>query len=159
MRRLHYFNNFYTLGISIFLLTSALATPIYGKLADTVGRKLVFLVGLFVFILGSTLSGMLFIISSANAFADIAITGIFLASDLFNDRIFLVASRPFKRGIIMSIFSSLSSTTSARRPVPSYYTSARPVKLYRIIRKIMQYPFHKNRVSGYHATLLREIAF
>ncbi|WP_251947396.1 MDR family MFS transporter [Levilactobacillus brevis] len=43
---------------SIFLLTSALATPIYGKLADTVGRKLVFLVGLFVFILGSTLSGM-----------------------------------------------------------------------------------------------------
>ncbi|WP_204121986.1 MULTISPECIES: MDR family MFS transporter [Levilactobacillus] len=43
---------------SIFLLTSALATPIYGKLADTVGRKLVFLVGLFIFVLGSTLSGM-----------------------------------------------------------------------------------------------------
>ncbi|KRO00269.1 major facilitator superfamily permease [Levilactobacillus paucivorans] len=43
---------------SIFLLTSAIATPIYGKLADTVGRKLVFLVGLFVFVVGSTLSGM-----------------------------------------------------------------------------------------------------
>ncbi|AYM02884.1 DHA2 family efflux MFS transporter permease subunit [Levilactobacillus yiduensis] len=43
---------------SIFLLTSALATPIYGKLADTVGRKSVFLVGLFIFVLGSTLSGM-----------------------------------------------------------------------------------------------------
>ncbi|WP_367294690.1 MDR family MFS transporter [Levilactobacillus yonginensis] len=43
---------------SIFLLTSALATPVYGKLADTVGRKLVFLVGLFVFVLGSMLSGM-----------------------------------------------------------------------------------------------------
>ncbi|WP_125572662.1 MDR family MFS transporter [Levilactobacillus huananensis] len=43
---------------SIFLLTSAIATPIYGKLADTVGRKLVFLVGLFIFVVGSTLSGM-----------------------------------------------------------------------------------------------------
>ncbi|TGD17470.1 DHA2 family efflux MFS transporter permease subunit [Levilactobacillus suantsaiihabitans] len=43
---------------SIFLLTNALATPIYGKLADTVGRKSVFLVGLFIFVLGSTLSGM-----------------------------------------------------------------------------------------------------
>ncbi|MFC6275576.1 MDR family MFS transporter [Levilactobacillus tangyuanensis] len=43
---------------SIFLLTNALATPIYGKLADTVGRKRVFLIGLLIFIVGSTLSGM-----------------------------------------------------------------------------------------------------
>ncbi|NLR32818.1 MDR family MFS transporter [Levilactobacillus tujiorum] len=43
---------------SIFLLTSAIATPIYGKLADTVGRKSVFLVGLLIFVIGSTLSGM-----------------------------------------------------------------------------------------------------
>ncbi|QMU07339.1 MFS transporter [Levilactobacillus suantsaii] len=43
---------------SIFLLTNALATPIYGKLADTVGRKSVFLVGLAIFIIGSTMSGL-----------------------------------------------------------------------------------------------------
>ena len=43
---------------SIFLLTNALATPIYGKLADTVGRKSVFLVGLLIFVVGSTLSGL-----------------------------------------------------------------------------------------------------
>lgn len=43
---------------SIFLLTNALATPIYGKLADTIGRKSIFLVGLLIFIVGSTLSGM-----------------------------------------------------------------------------------------------------
>ena len=43
---------------SIFLLTSAIATPIYGKLADTMGRKVVFLVGLLIFVVGSTLSGM-----------------------------------------------------------------------------------------------------
>lgn len=43
---------------SIFLLTNALATPIYGKLADTVGRKSIFLAGLLIFIVGSTLSGL-----------------------------------------------------------------------------------------------------
>lgn len=43
---------------SIFLLTNALATPIYGKLADTVGRKSVFLAGLLIFVVGSTLSGL-----------------------------------------------------------------------------------------------------
>lgn len=43
---------------SIFLLTNALATPIYGKLADTIGRKSIFLAGLFIFIVGSTLSGL-----------------------------------------------------------------------------------------------------
>ncbi|KRL76303.1 MDR family MFS transporter [Secundilactobacillus paracollinoides] len=43
---------------SIFLLTNAIATPIYGKLADMLGRKNVFLFGLAVFIIGSTLSGL-----------------------------------------------------------------------------------------------------
>lgn len=43
---------------SIFLLTNAIATPIYGKLSDMFGRKRLFLFGLAVFIIGSTLSGM-----------------------------------------------------------------------------------------------------
>ncbi|MTV83061.1 MDR family MFS transporter [Secundilactobacillus folii] len=43
---------------SIFLLTNAMATPIYGKLSDMFGRKRLFLFGLAVFIIGSTLSGM-----------------------------------------------------------------------------------------------------
>lgn len=43
---------------SIFLLTNAIATPIYGKLADQLGRKRVFIFGVFVFTLGSMLSGM-----------------------------------------------------------------------------------------------------
>lgn len=43
---------------SIFLLTNALATPIYGKLADRIGRKPVFLFGLIVFVIGSTMSGL-----------------------------------------------------------------------------------------------------
>ncbi|WP_429970782.1 MDR family MFS transporter [Fructilactobacillus sp. Tb1] len=43
---------------SIFLLTNAIATPIYGKLADQLGRKNVFIFGVLVFTLGSMLSGM-----------------------------------------------------------------------------------------------------
>ncbi|KRM60021.1 MDR family MFS transporter [Secundilactobacillus malefermentans] len=43
---------------SIYLLTNAIATPIYGKLSDTIGRKKVLVFGLSVFIIGSTLSGL-----------------------------------------------------------------------------------------------------
>ncbi|KID42063.1 MDR family MFS transporter [Fructilactobacillus fructivorans] len=43
---------------SIFLLTNSIATPIYGKLADQLGRKSVFIFGLVVFVIGSMLSGM-----------------------------------------------------------------------------------------------------
>lgn len=42
---------------SAYLLTSAATVPIYGKLADMYGRRLVFLVGAAIFMLGSGLSG------------------------------------------------------------------------------------------------------
>lgn len=41
-----------------YLLTSAMATPIYGKMADRLGRKPVLLVGLGIFVVGSLLSGL-----------------------------------------------------------------------------------------------------
>lgn len=44
--------------ISIYLLTSAMLTPIYGKLADRVGRKPIFIIGLSIFIIGSALCGL-----------------------------------------------------------------------------------------------------
>nr|HPR81989.1 MFS transporter [Enterococcus sp.] len=43
---------------SIYLLTNAMLTPIYGKLADKVGRKPIFIFGTVVFIIGSALCGM-----------------------------------------------------------------------------------------------------
>ena len=42
---------------SAYLLASTVSTPLYGKLADMFGRKRVLLVGLFLFGLGSVLSG------------------------------------------------------------------------------------------------------
>ena len=43
---------------SAYLLAATVTTPIYGKIADIWGRKRVLLFGLFVFALGSALSGM-----------------------------------------------------------------------------------------------------
>ncbi|MFT8412415.1 MDR family MFS transporter [Schleiferilactobacillus perolens] len=43
---------------SIYLLTNAMVTPVYGKLADAIGRKPVLLVGLVIFIGGSCLAGL-----------------------------------------------------------------------------------------------------
>ncbi|WP_204123064.1 MDR family MFS transporter [Lacticaseibacillus mingshuiensis] len=43
---------------SVYLLTNAMATPIYGKFSDRIGRKPVFMLGLVIFVIGSLLSGL-----------------------------------------------------------------------------------------------------
>lgn len=43
---------------SLYLLTSAISTPIYGKLSDLYGRKNVLSVGIIIFLIGSSLCGI-----------------------------------------------------------------------------------------------------
>ena len=43
---------------SLYLLTSAISTPIYGKLADLYGRKRMLIIGIIIFLIGSTLCGL-----------------------------------------------------------------------------------------------------
>ncbi|MDF7638491.1 MDR family MFS transporter [Lactobacillus sp. ESL0791] len=43
--------------VSIFLFMTAVSTPLYGKLADSMGRKPVFLFGIALFVIGSSLCG------------------------------------------------------------------------------------------------------
>lgn len=47
----------YSWIVSLYLLTSVISTPIYGKLADLYGRKRIFIAGASIFLLGSALSG------------------------------------------------------------------------------------------------------
>lgn len=44
--------------VSIFLLMTAVSTPLCGKLADSIGRKPVFLFGIALFVIGSSLCGL-----------------------------------------------------------------------------------------------------
>lgn len=44
--------------VSIFLFMTAVSTPLYGKLADSIGRKPVFLFGIALFVIGSSLCGL-----------------------------------------------------------------------------------------------------
>ncbi|WP_071428491.1 MDR family MFS transporter [Lactobacillus acidophilus] len=44
--------------VSIFLLMTAVSTPLYVKLADSIGRKPVFLFGITLFVIGSSLCGL-----------------------------------------------------------------------------------------------------
>ncbi|WP_034550945.1 MDR family MFS transporter [Carnobacterium funditum] len=43
---------------SIYLLTNAIMTPIYGKLSDMIGRKPILIIGLIIFVIGSSLCGL-----------------------------------------------------------------------------------------------------
>lgn len=51
-------SHLYTWVISVYLLTTVISTPIFGKLADLYGRKLMFTIGVIIFLIGSMLSGL-----------------------------------------------------------------------------------------------------
>src|SRR6266850_8138178 len=48
----------YTWAVTIYLLTSTVTVPIYGKLSDLYGRKPVLIFGITLFLVGSALSGL-----------------------------------------------------------------------------------------------------
>lgn len=50
--------NYISWIFSAYLLTSAVSTPIYGKLSDLFGRKKIITIGILIFLIGTTLSGL-----------------------------------------------------------------------------------------------------
>jgi EmrB/QacA subfamily drug resistance transporter len=51
-------SDYYTWAVTIYLLTSTVTVPIYGKLSDLYGRKPVLIAGITLFLAGSALSGL-----------------------------------------------------------------------------------------------------
>jgi EmrB/QacA subfamily drug resistance transporter len=51
-------NDYYVWVVTIYLLTSTISVPFWGKLSDVYGRKPIFMIGIAVFLFGSALSGL-----------------------------------------------------------------------------------------------------
>ena len=51
-------NDYYVWVVTIYLLTSTISVPFWGKLSDIYGRKPIFLLGIAIFLVGSALSGL-----------------------------------------------------------------------------------------------------
>jgi EmrB/QacA subfamily drug resistance transporter len=51
-------DSLYTWVVTVYLLTSTITGPIYGKLSDAYGRKPLLMIGIALFLLGSALSGL-----------------------------------------------------------------------------------------------------
>ena len=51
-------NDYYVWAITIYLLTSTISVPFWGKASDIFGRKPVYMLGITVFLIGSALSGL-----------------------------------------------------------------------------------------------------
>ena len=51
-------NEYYDWVVTIYLLTSTITVPFYGKLSDLYGRKPMLMIGIAIFLIGSALSGL-----------------------------------------------------------------------------------------------------
>jgi EmrB/QacA subfamily drug resistance transporter len=51
-------NDYYVWAVTIYLLTSTITVPFWGKLSDIYGRKPIFMIGIVIFLIGSALSGL-----------------------------------------------------------------------------------------------------
>lgn len=100
----------------LFRSTSTLTTPIYGKLADNIGRKPVFIAGLIIFLTGSVLSG--FSASMPQLIIWRAIQGIGAGAILpISNTIIADIYPPEKRAQIMGINNSAWGIASVVAPL------------------------------------------
>jgi len=99
-----------------FLITSTIATPLYGKLSDIYGRKPLFLFAIVVFILGSALCGLstsMYMLAGFRAFQGIGAGGLMsLALAIIGDII-----PPRERAKYQGYFMAVFATSSVLGPV------------------------------------------
>lgn len=94
-----------------YLITSTIATPIYGKLGDIFGRRRLFIVAISIFIAGSVLCGFandMFQLAAFRAFQGLGAGGLFaLALTVLSD-IVPPRERARYQGYILAVFASSS---------------------------------------------------
>ncbi len=93
---------------SVYLLTQAVSVPIYSKLADTVGRKPIILIGVGLFLLGSVLCGLAWSMPALIAFRAVQGLGAGavqpMAITIVGD-IYTVAERAKVQGYLASVWA------------------------------------------------------
>lgn len=101
----------YSWVFSIYMLTSALATPIFGKLSDLLSRRNLMLVGIGIFVVGSTLCGAAQSMEMMVLFRAIQGVGggaIYALAFIIVGIVFPPAQRAKMQGIISSIWGIAS---------------------------------------------------
>ncbi|ADL52917.1 MDR family MFS transporter [Clostridium cellulovorans] len=100
-----------SLVFSVYLLASAISTPIYGKLSDLYGRKNVLTVGIIIFLSGSFLCGLsqnMFMLIGARAIQGLGAGSIFTVTYTIIGDVFTLEERPKIQGIISSVWGIAS---------------------------------------------------
>jgi EmrB/QacA subfamily drug resistance transporter len=94
-----------------FLITSTIATPLFGKLSDIYGRKPLFMIAISIFVLGSAMCGLahsMYQLAAFRAFQGIGAGGLFpLALAIIGD-IIPPRERARYQGYFMAVFASAS---------------------------------------------------
>jgi MFS family permease len=96
-----------SLVFSAYLLTSAISTPIYGKLADLYGRKNIISIGIMIFLFGSTLcgfAGSMDMLIGFRAIQGLGAGAIFTLTYTIVGDIFTLAERPKIQGSLGTVW-------------------------------------------------------
>ncbi|MBP1991861.1 MDR family MFS transporter [Paenibacillus eucommiae] len=106
----------YSWVFAIYMLVSTITMPIYGKLADLFGRKRMYLMGLFLFLLGSVLCGLAGTMRELIVFRGIQGLG---AGALMPIAMTIVGDiyPPEKRGRFMGLFGAVFAICSILGPM------------------------------------------
>jgi EmrB/QacA subfamily drug resistance transporter len=100
-----------SLVFSIYLLTSAISTPIYGKLSDLYGRKNILSIGIIIFLIGSFLCGLsknIYMLIFFRAIQGLGAGAIFTVTYTIVGDIFTLDERPKVQGYLGMVWGVAS---------------------------------------------------